>query len=354
MTEISELQMPIISITMEGDYKMLNQMIKDELCAIIDATYKDESEEQKDQYKDFSFHLINRDNRYYYGKYTNCGIHLIEVYEALFNSHTIAKTSVHELAHHIANIKYGPASKHQKPFYVVLRELIYGALDAGILRIEHFTHDTSHRKVQKILREYIPCPSEGNRVRSVIEVRVGYKYKKIMTGKGYTWNNTDKIWQKPFAWDDIKTLRQTGIAAIERTGDTTERHYCVIDPEVLISPQIYIETMPDINGFPSELRERFEYRWEGVVSYLKQQHQDVDKDSWIDNELMRFTKGLLSQYGFGYDSIRNTLKLKILAKDKDFWMNSLTDLPYVRESCKFSFSKPAEHIDDAYRAVATQ
>ena len=107
----------------------------------------------------------------------------IEVYEALFNSHTIAKTSVHELAHHIANIKYGPTSKHQKPFYVVLRELIYGALDAGILRIEHFTHDTNHRKVQKILREYIPCPSEGNRVRSVIEVRVGYKYKSIMTGK---------------------------------------------------------------------------------------------------------------------------------------------------------------------------
>ena len=70
MTEISELQMPIISITMEGDYKMLNQIIKDELCAIIDATYKNESEEQKDQYKDFSFHLINRDNRYYYGKYT--------------------------------------------------------------------------------------------------------------------------------------------------------------------------------------------------------------------------------------------------------------------------------------------
>lgn len=89
----------------------------------------------------------------------------------------------------------------------------------------------------------------------------------------------------------------------------------MIDPEVLISPQIYIETMPDINGFPSELRGRFEYRWEGVVSYLKKQHQDVDKDSW---------------------------------------MNRLNDLPYVRESCKFIFSKPAEHIDDAYRAVATQ
>ena len=198
----------------KNSYASLNLKIKSILCDIIEIAYPGDPDLKK--LKSFSYYVIDKTLKtasgYYYPNERR-----IEVFNLSYGPGHIAKCSIHELSHHVDQVK-NHCTGHQKSFYECYAKLIYASLDMGIFTKEDF-YDPNHRdhyKVDRILSRYSPRPCNWKMPDiQYVKVYNGFSVKDKLKANGYAWNGLEKIWEKyP---DDLEKeiiwLEQQGVSS---------------------------------------------------------------------------------------------------------------------------------------------
>ena len=198
--------------TVKDSYYTLNMRIKGILNEIIDLAY--ENDKNISRYKAFRFYVVKKERSSKSGTYY-CEMQKIEVFNPSLGARHLAKTALHELAHHIEYVKTGDTG-HQKSFYEEYRRLIYASMDLGILEKEDFKDSWSsdHNKVWKIVTEYVPNPRKRKeKVSTLFKVYNGFTVKNVLKSAGYGWNGLEMTWEKETETPDeeVSFLIENGI-----------------------------------------------------------------------------------------------------------------------------------------------
>lgn len=183
----------------------LNIRVKKTLEDIIDLAYRNEPEENRDNYKRFYIKIITKECKSRFGCYRPAN-RTIEVSNLSRGSNVIVKTCIHELAHHLDNCKNGKTG-HQAPFYEEYAKLLYAALNmklftADDIRSEN-TDSSDASKVLKILDEWVPNYVEYKTDSMEIKVLNAFEIKNELKTNGYSWDGVQKAWVKEVSEDDL-------------------------------------------------------------------------------------------------------------------------------------------------------
>ena len=176
---------------------MLEHRVKKILRDIIDVAYADVPEEKREKYKWFKLHILPKELKKRNGSY-NAKTHIIEVNNPSRGVSQLAKTCLHEVAHHIDWCKRRQLG-HGKTFYAEYAKLIYATLDMKIMKKEDMTDEDSGdwKKVEKILEDYVPhhidYVIEND---TIVKVMNGYNVKDVLKEHGYRWNNLEQVWER--------------------------------------------------------------------------------------------------------------------------------------------------------------
>ncbi len=226
----------------------MEKRIKRFLNLIIDTAYENESDYIRNRYKDFWISIVNKELKSSNGKYYPEDKR-IEVYNPHRGYKGMAKTCIHELAHHIDYCKHG-STGHKDPFYKEYKRLIYTSMDLGVLSANDFSNDlysADSKKVDKIVREYVPHKINRNRNHpSVIRIRKGYDIRHQLKERGYRWNSIEEVWEKEI-WDTAEE-----VAFLEQIGHD---NYTIDTPDMYIHPVIRIIAQGDTYTHKEELKQ---------------------------------------------------------------------------------------------------
>ena len=242
---------------------MLDKRVKKILDDIIDVAYGDQGipEQKFARFKWFKLRILPKEYKTMNGHYVTKE-HLVEVFNAYRGVTQIAKTCIHEVAHHIVHCLYGIQNvpMHGKEFYDVYAHLIYAALDMNIMEPEELIdlHSGDHKKVEKILEEYDPDPVEYQMEDPVlIKVMNGYKVKDILKEHGYRWNNMEQVWEllpeEDKTEDEVAFLKSNNISG-DDPGDRITPWYIVEDNGVKIDAYVLIEAKGDTYALREKLK----------------------------------------------------------------------------------------------------
>ncbi len=223
---------------------MLEKRIKRYMDDIIDNAFKDAPDKKIKAYKAFWLNFTQKEVRSYGGRY-HYRTHTIELTNASHGPRHLAKTCLHELAHHIDCIDNG-VSGHQKPFYERYAKLIYASLDMGILEKADFEHDTwssDQNKVRSIVSTYIPRPIEYKiDDLQIICVKNGYDKRTELKEAGYKWNKLEQLWEKETddTEEEEKRLQEIGIRPESETTETSISYY-IKDHSMHVEAIVYLK-----------------------------------------------------------------------------------------------------------------
>lgn len=242
---------------------MLEQRVKKILDDIVDVAYGDYGipDQVFNRLKWFKLRILPKEYKSKNGHYV-VNDHLIEVFNAYRGVTQIAKTCIHEVAHHIVHCFYGIKNVpvHGKEFYDVYAHLIYAALDMNIMEPDDLIdlHSADHKKVAKILEEYDPDPVEYQMDDPVlIKVMNGYKVKDILKEHGYKWNNMEQVWEllpdEDKTDDEIAFLKANNITCDDPC-DRMTPWYTVEDNGVKIDAYVLIEAKGDTYALRDKLK----------------------------------------------------------------------------------------------------
>lgn len=172
-------------------------ILKNNLNEIIDYCYSDDVYIEK--YKRFSIEIKNELRASYVGCY-NPSVSKIILLDNIrtHENNNFIETSIHELAHHVENIKYR-RTDHSKEFYDEYRKLLYGAFDLKKINRYSFINNLdpnfiAYTKVKKIVDEY--KPRNVKPAIYTIEVSNCFDQKTVVKDNGYKWNGDIKTWSK--------------------------------------------------------------------------------------------------------------------------------------------------------------
>lgn len=162
------------------------------------ASYVYKGNQKLDKYLRFYVEISQKNMKTYHGTYT-LSKHRIEIFNLYRNDAAIVATTVHELAHHIDYCNRG-TTDHSKEFYAVYQELLYGALDMKLFSKNEFleaNRDTSGgNKVVKMISGYHPQDVGYKKDVQTIHVFNCFQLKEQLKERGYSWNPTNKCWEK--------------------------------------------------------------------------------------------------------------------------------------------------------------
>lgn len=171
------------------------KQLKDILCDIVRYTYKDDC---KNSYFKFYIELSEKDFKTKHGLYKMKEKRII-IYNTYRDDEAILCTTVHELAHHIDFCNRG-TSDHKESFYKVYEELLFTAMNMGIIHKDKFlqtTKDASDsNKIRKIMDKYKPNPISYKQDQTIISFTNCYEYKNYLKNNGYQYNANQKAWEK--------------------------------------------------------------------------------------------------------------------------------------------------------------
>lgn len=191
---------------------MVSSRVKSVLDKIIDHAYAREREFRRAMYKDFKISIIDRHLNSKNGDYDE-RTQTIRVVNPEDGAERIAKTCLHELAHHIDYVKNGKTG-HQKPFYAVYARLIYSALDLHVIEKKDFEAETMHRsrdysKVQQIIKAYVPSDQKTKSPDYIVVlVRSSYEQKDTLKEKGFKWDPIERAWSIVAKKDQEEAITQ--------------------------------------------------------------------------------------------------------------------------------------------------
>lgn len=200
----------------------LNKRIKKLLNDIIDVAYAGESAELRRRYKHFRLSILDSSLKSKNGDY-NPKTGTIRVFNPYRDGRMIAKSCLHELAHHIDYVRRGE-SDHQDPFYEEYAKLIYAALNMKILDLKDCDdlndRSSDSKKVGKILAAWEPAYVDyrfGD--RSIVKVKNCYKQKDALKERGFNWNSIENAWEKELPSEDLEeelmALTALGVRDVE-------------------------------------------------------------------------------------------------------------------------------------------
>lgn len=154
-----------------------------------------------DQYKKFFVEVSKKNLKSKHGHYI-ARQHKIVIFNTYRDDEAIICTTIHELAHHVDLINRGH-SDHQDPFYKVYAELLYSALDMGVISEAKFRETekdaSDSNKVRKIMDDYQPKEVSYKIGEYMICVQGGYEVKEALKAAGYRFNGNGKSWDKEVA-----------------------------------------------------------------------------------------------------------------------------------------------------------
>ena len=229
----------------------LNSRIKKILNDIIDVAYAGESTEARRRYKRFQLHILNTSLKSKHGDY-RVDTATIRVFNPYRDGRIIAKTCLHELAHHIDVLRRGETD-HQDPFYEEYAKLIYAALNMRILDLKDYAdlndRSSDSKKVRKILSAWTQAYVDyrlGD--RSIVKVRNCYKQRDSLKERAYSWNSMESTWEKEIPSEDVEAelmaLTALGLHDVE-SGPL----------DLTINPTIVISALGDTFPVREKLRE---------------------------------------------------------------------------------------------------
>lgn len=225
---------------------MLQKRIKQYMDDIIDVAFADESVFDRNGYKNYSLHILVKENASSSGMYHYKG-HKIEVYNPSLGARHLAKCCLHELSHHIDYIKNG-TSGHQRPFYEIYAKLVYASMDMGILTAKDFDDHWSsdQNKVRVIVDAYEPHPVDYKMPEiTMLRVRNGFSVKDQLKEHGYHWNKVEQVWEKELSQDNSDEeafLIEIGVDKMPDKNVVLPRPcYFIESPGMHINAVVYIE-----------------------------------------------------------------------------------------------------------------
>lgn len=185
---------------------------------------------------------------------------------------------IHELAHHIHVVDTGD-SDHSKEFYAIYRELLFAALDMGLLNREavmEIKQDASDsNKVKKILAEYDGSGVNYKSDMVRIDVENGYKIREILKELGFIYNTLNTFWEKEIPESELEKMRQNL--------DILKAKYQVHDAKQLVfRGAAYLYVSGDTFDHRDKLSEEG-FRWsKHVKKWIKEvESQDADISKYI-------------------------------------------------------------------------
>lgn len=162
---------------------------------IITYTYDDIDEYTVCRYLNYQLNFIGKELKSKNGECSMEGE--ISIYNLSRKPKDIWITLIHEMAHHIDIIKRG-TTDHKQEFYDIMQQLLFTALDMGILDesdILLYSGSTTVKKIKNMLSEYEKRPILYKKEFMVIKVYNAYKVKNILKKAGYTYNPEAKAWE---------------------------------------------------------------------------------------------------------------------------------------------------------------
>lgn len=179
--------------------------IKNILCDVIDYCYPDC--EMLIQYKKFYIEICDKTMKTRHGDY-NMKNHHIRIFNLYRSDAKIVATTIHELAHHVDWCNRGTTG-HGKDFYLVYKQLLYTALNMGILNPDEFLDSigdaSDFGKVRAMIEDYIPEHVDYNEDYKKIICRNCYEQKDLLKKRDYTYNSINKAWEKVLPDTDEET-----------------------------------------------------------------------------------------------------------------------------------------------------
>lgn len=188
---------------------MANQyQIRQTLQDIVDTAFREKvSAAQLERYKKFYVVIVDKRLKVH-GRYT-LNEHKISIFNLHRPNEQIIITSIHELSHHVDYVKNG-STGHGPEFYDAYKQLLYAALDMGVIKCENvlaMTDSQGQQKVKKMLDDYIPHPvSYKNGVKN-IGVLNAFDIKDILKERGFRYSTTHKIWEVEVPEEEISNIR---------------------------------------------------------------------------------------------------------------------------------------------------
>lgn len=194
--------------------------VKKILNDIVEVAYA--GNPKLEQYKRFYVEISKKNLKSKHGHYI-ASQHKIVIFNTYRDDEAIICTTIHELAHHVDYINRGHTD-HQGPFYKVYAELIYSALDMGVISETKFRETekdaSDSNKIRKIMDDY-HSKEIGYKVgQYIISVQGGYEVKETLKATGYRFNGNGKSWDKEVAGQEleeqIKSLDELGVDYLVR------------------------------------------------------------------------------------------------------------------------------------------
>ncbi len=241
----------------------LSHRIKKYLDDIVDVAFKDEDEKNLKNFKNYTLKLSSDEKKTTAGR-CYLGKRLIEVYNPSRGTKLVAKTCIHELAHHIDWCLHG-CSGHQKPFYEIYTKLIYASLDMGVMTRDDYFSDRFSRernKVKVIVANYVPHEVDYKMDHAqVISILNAFEQREKLKGYGYRWNAMEQTWDKEINRsfeEEEYILKMLGIERydVDRY-ESGEQSCCYIvkAPDLYIDAMIYLEVKGDTYPVKDKLKE---------------------------------------------------------------------------------------------------
>lgn len=222
----------------------LDERIHKVLDDIIDVAFTDyEDTKRKERFHWFRLNILTKENKTTNGCY-HPDTHTVDVYNASHNH--LAKTALHEVAHHIDYCMHG-SSGHQEPFYEIYEKLIWASLDMGILTKDDFKnlYSSDRNKVAAIIDRYKPHPVEYQKDEEVSVMRVTncFEIRKILKEHGYKWNNMEQTWDFVTKTPDEEEeyLQNLGVFPLGTAPRTTDAEYSICQQSMQIDAVVYIK-----------------------------------------------------------------------------------------------------------------
>ena len=285
---------------------LLDSRIKKILEDIIDVAYAgtDIPEDIKKRFKWFKLNILTKELARTNGDY-NTHTHIVRVYNAHRGVCQMAKTCLHEVAHHIVWCLYkNDVKPHGEEFYDNYAMLIYAALDMKILTPDDFLNDNSkdNEKVAEILEDYDPMEVDYRMDNpTIIKVRNSYKVKDALKEHGYKWNNMEQTWEK-FLEDETENdekafLAGIGVASVD-PGNRLDPWYVIEGNNMYIDAYVLIEAVGDTyelrehlkrHGFTFNTNKKKAWTCKVKASEYEQKMLDIMRDEQIgSNSNIRF------------------------------------------------------------------
>lgn len=120
-------------------------------------------------------------------------------------------TTIHEVSHHVDHVLRG-TSNHDAEFYAVHKQLLFAAMDMGVLEKRDVVNSESHArnrdKLARMMSEYRPHPVNYKQDQASIYVYNSYDVKDVLRGRGYQWNSLDKAWTLDLSNSDLESEKE--------------------------------------------------------------------------------------------------------------------------------------------------